>query len=314
MYSSTTIAYAFIKRAIDEGKPINQIKLQRMLYFAHGYHLTTTDKCLLDEQFNVSEYGPIVTSVFDACVLYGSENITDLIYFKYSINKNLNTSIKSLINEIKKSQKFRVFKKQKKFKPGNIDKETMNTIDFTWGILKDIKTSTLTYWSNSDGSVYKDNKDKGIDKMQNEDIRIYFNKFLRDPKIYLSNDKEKSLIGVDPKYIGVPNICFSDIDTGDERESKFRQQRIERGFDDSEMWTLKDTIARFIIPRLERYEEIAKDVLIRDEKLIENINKFIIAMKLTIKNKTRVSLDKDEEKQLLDGLKSFHKMFNSLWI
>ena len=50
-----------------------------------------------------------------------------------------------------------------------------------------------------------------------------------------------------------------------------KKQRLERGFDDSETWSLRDTIANFIIPRLERYEEIAKDFLKRESELEEDI-------------------------------------------
>ena len=62
----------------------------------------------------------------------------------------------------------------------------------------------------------------------------------------------------DIKYLGVPNVCFSLTSENDDREKLFSQQRIERGFDDSETWSLKDSIIKFIIPRLERYEEIAE--------------------------------------------------------
>lgn len=52
----------------------------------------------------------------------------------------------------------------------------------------------------------------------------------------------------------IPNVCFSLIKQDDKRWDKYEQQRIERGFDDSETWSLRDTIAKFIIPRLERYQ------------------------------------------------------------
>ena len=89
---------------------------------------------------------------------------------------------------------------------------------------------------------------------------------------------------IDHKYIGVPNICFSLTEKDDDREKEFSKQRFEFGFDDSETWSLRDTIANFIIPRLERYEEISKEFLIRDEELISDINKFLIAMKLTARD------------------------------
>ena len=118
---------------------------------------------------------------------------------------------------------------------------------------------------------------------------------------------------IDHKYIGVPNICFSLTEKDDHREKEFSKQRFEFGFDDSETWSLRDTIANFIIPRLERYEEISKDFLIRDEELISDINKFLIAMKLTARDEGSLILSEEEEKQLTEGLDAFPKIFLTLW-
>ena len=51
----------------------------------------------------------------------------------------------------------------------------------------------------------------------------------------------------------------------DERESEFIKQRLKRGFDDSETWSLCNTIVDFIVSRLERFQEIVKDVNEPDE-------------------------------------------------
>ena len=118
---------------------------------------------------------------------------------------------------------------------------------------------------------------------------------------------------IDHKYIGVPNICFSLTEKDDKREKEYSLQRIKFGFDDSETWSLRDTIANFIIPRLERYEEISKEFLIRDEELIKNIEKFLIAMKLTARDEGSLILSEEEDKQLDEGLDAFPKIFLSLW-
>ena len=41
----------------------------------------------------------------------------------------------------------------------------------------------------------------------------------------------------DPKYLGVPNICFSLTSPTDDREAEYSIQRKERGFDSSETWS-----------------------------------------------------------------------------
>ena len=127
------------------------------------------------------------------------------------------------------------------------------------------------------------------------------------------NYKEYLVAPVDFKYMQIPNICFSLTDADDKREMEFKKQRLERGFDDSETWSLRDTIANFVIPRLERYEEISKDFLNRDDELVAEIECFLNAMKLVARDKGSLILTKEEEKQMWKGLENFPKIFMSLW-
>lgn len=77
---------------------------------------------------------------------------------------------------------------------------------------------------------------------------------------------------------------FSLTEKDDERENQFRKQRMERGFDDSETWSLDYTVASFIIPRLERYQELANERLARDKQLIREVDMLLEAMKLIVKD------------------------------
>ena len=116
----------------------------------------------------------------------------------------------------------------------------------------------------------------------------------------------------DIKYLGVPNVCFSLTDKDDNREKEFTKQRIERGFDDSETWSLRDTIAEFIIPRLERYIELSEDLIMRSEKDLEDLNSFLKAMKL-LKKENEGIISKDEERLIQRGLEVFPRVFIGLW-
>lgn len=75
----------------------------------------------------------------------------------------------------------------------------------------------------------------------------------------LKNEVTKSCKGNDP--LGIPNVNFSIIDmyTDSDKDIKklaeFKQQRVERGFDDTECWNLDSTVARFILPRLIVFKE-----------------------------------------------------------
>jgi len=125
--------------------------------------------------------------------------------------------------------------------------------------------------------------------------------------------RTKPSASVDIKYLGIPNVCFSLTGPDDKREKKFKKQRLKRGFDDSETWSLRDSIARFIIPRLERYEEIANDFLKRDEKLTGGIQDFLTALKLMSRDSGTCDWTKEEEAQFIKGMDAFPKVFMSLW-
>ena len=116
----------------------------------------------------------------------------------------------------------------------------------------------------------------------------------------------------DIKYLKVPNVCFSLTNKNDPREEEFKKQRIEKGFDDSETWSLDSTICKFIIPRLERYIEITNimfDNTKDNNELLEDCKLFLNALKLHSQDVTNV----DEDKQIQKGLELFPKIFKRLW-
>lgn len=117
----------------------------------------------------------------------------------------------------------------------------------------------------------------------------------------------------DIKYLNIPNICFSLAEKDDRREEEFKKQRIERGFDDSELWSLTGTIAKFIIPRLEKYQEISEEVLERDQNTLNKIDTFLKAMKLITRDDESWTFNEEEEKIVDKGLKAFPEIFMRLW-
>jgi len=117
----------------------------------------------------------------------------------------------------------------------------------------------------------------------------------------------------DFKYSGIPNICFSLTRENDERENEFIKQRLKYGFDDSETWSLRDTIANFIIPRLERYIEIVEDTIKQTDEEKQEILSFLNAMKLVARDGGTLILTDLEKDELEKGLQQFSKIFLDLW-
>lgn len=129
-------------------------------------------------------------------------------------------------------------------------------------------------------------------------------------------DEIESLNKKDPKYLGIPNINFSLIDSGDKREKEYSKQRLKKGFDDSETWSLCSTIFSFTLPRLKRYRDITaaypsscKDM----NSWIKKLDKMIRAMELYIKHEGDIFPSPKEEKEFNKGYKLFKKYMLALW-
>ena len=92
------------------------------------------------------------------------------------------------------------------------------------------------------------------------------------------------------------------------------KEKIEQEFDDSETYSLRTTIAKFIAPRLKRYQELANKKLNRDVELVNKIDDFIHAMELVAnEDENDCFWDEKLHKEVMKGLKAFPEIFGSLW-
>ena len=119
---------------------------------------------------------------------------------------------------------------------------------------------------------------------------------------------------VDVKYLGIPNICFSLTRQDDHRETVFKKQRIERGFDDSETWSLFYTITKFILPRLKCFREVYAGYpgSTTSEEWKSILDKMIRAFELVLRDNSKW-MDEAEEKEYQEGMKLFSEWFRGLW-
>lgn len=117
----------------------------------------------------------------------------------------------------------------------------------------------------------------------------------------------------DIKYLGIDNICFSLTEKNDKREKIFTKQRLTRGFDDSETWSLRDTIAKFIVPRLKVFREVTNGYPgdLTEKKWATILTKIEKAFELVILDKM-VWTDK-ENKIYQEGMQLFSEYFMHLW-
>jgi len=73
------VANHILWRANKDAADITPMKLQKMMYFLHGWYMAITGEKLIDEGFARWTYGPVVPSVYRELKHYGAMPIEDYI-------------------------------------------------------------------------------------------------------------------------------------------------------------------------------------------------------------------------------------------
>ncbi|HEX8314816.1 MAG TPA: type II toxin-antitoxin system antitoxin SocA domain-containing protein [Flavisolibacter sp.] len=151
-YPASIIAQAFVQKGIDEGNFVTQMKLQKMVFFAHGYHLAKYGEPLVSEKFEAWKFGPVVQDIYQTYKLYGSDPIMDTYFLP---------------------------KPPADARQKQLSEAALEAIEYTWKVTKPLSANQLSYWSHVDGSpwaaVYDPAKNSAI---PNESIKEYFQKLL----------------------------------------------------------------------------------------------------------------------------------------
>jgi uncharacterized phage-associated protein len=74
-YSATAVANCLVELAESCGEHPIPMKIHKMIYFAHGWHLAITGKPLIREQIVALYCGPAVASICKQFGTYGNEPI-----------------------------------------------------------------------------------------------------------------------------------------------------------------------------------------------------------------------------------------------
>lgn len=74
-YHVGQVANYILDLADRDGVPVSPMKLQKLVYLAHGYHLALTEQPLIDEPIEAWQFGPVVSSLYHAFKRFGSQPI-----------------------------------------------------------------------------------------------------------------------------------------------------------------------------------------------------------------------------------------------
>ncbi len=126
--------------------------------------------------------------------------------------------------------------------------------------------------------------------------------------------KYENKLARDPKNLGIPNICFSLVrEQGDKRNASYARQRIKHGFDDSETWSLTDTIANFVLPRLKRFIVIHNECVCHCKSWDKDMQNIVAMLELAVRDKGSRIYSQTELAQINTGLNAFKRQFMNLW-
>lgn len=100
-----------------------------------------------------------------------------------------------------------------------------------------------------------------------------------------------------------------------ERIAKFDVQIAQRGFDDTEWWTLYATIAQFVLPRLKAFKvgQVSFPASITSEEWDGIVDKMIYSLEFISDESRWMSETKEEAEKVQEGCELFGKWFTHLW-
>ncbi len=76
-HSPFTIANVFLAKGFQEVLPITPMKLNKLIYIAHGVALAVTAQPLISEAIQAWQYGPVIKSIYRQFKKFGNSLITE---------------------------------------------------------------------------------------------------------------------------------------------------------------------------------------------------------------------------------------------
>jgi uncharacterized phage-associated protein len=101
-YPAKAVANYFLDLAEEAGKGLDPMKIQKLVYFAHGWHLALTGAPLLEEQIEAWQYGPVVPTLYHGFKQWGGGAIQGRA-IDWRLDINPATGRKSILRSVSPS-------------------------------------------------------------------------------------------------------------------------------------------------------------------------------------------------------------------
>lgn len=116
-----------------------------------------------------------------------------------------------------------------------------------------------------------------------------------------------------------PNMLVNElwrdvIDPADDRHLLWIEQRATRGFDDTDLWSLDQTIARFLVSRLKAFRDHHGSIANVPHSVRAKLEDAIVAFETIIERGDGCLIDEDDQILIKKGFKSLRQIFFKLFI
>jgi uncharacterized phage-associated protein len=76
-FDPRAVANRLLELARERQITLDPMKVQKLIYYAHGWHLALTNRPLLDRPVEAWQYGPVLPDVYRAFRQFGAQPITE---------------------------------------------------------------------------------------------------------------------------------------------------------------------------------------------------------------------------------------------
>ena len=163
-FSAKSVANEFLELAKASDEKISPMKLQKLVYFAHGWFLALTGQPLIDERIEAWQFGPVIPELYREFKNFGNGPITVLA---------------SKVRWTPASSNFSIYNPQLQDCDGNEDVEyARDLIKRTWDVYKKYSAVQLSNTTHINGSPWAETYIPGTRNRVIDDARIktYFEK------------------------------------------------------------------------------------------------------------------------------------------
>lgn len=151
MYKASSVAQVFLNLAKADGKSLTNMQLQKLVYFAHGIHLSVYDgQPLIKECVKAWNFGPVIPELYEQLRKYGSS----------PVDEDISSDTYMLISDI----------------------DALKAIKKVWNTFKGVsasKLSDISHAKDSPWDIVFNKENKKFCYIPDDLTRIYYDKVVR---------------------------------------------------------------------------------------------------------------------------------------